>query len=104
NKDDVVVASPAIAWAIKGKSTDYQISIAVNHSPTIHFPRGIPVERMRFDSKISNARYVIWDTILESWNGTQIPGIEKWRKEILNHWKPIFQTENLIVFENPNLK
>ncbi|MEN4011221.1 MAG: glycosyltransferase family 39 protein [Bellilinea sp.] len=104
NKDDVVVASPAIAWAIKGKSTDYQISIAVNHSPTIHFPRGIPVERMRFDSKISNARYVIWDTILESWNETQIPGIEKWRKEILNHWKPIFQTENLIVFENPNLK
>ncbi len=102
--DDLIIASPAVAWAIKGNVTDYQISIAVNETGTIHFPGGIPAERMRFDSKIDNARYVIWDTILESWNETQIPGIEKWREEIFNHWEPVFNTESLIVFENPNPK
>lgn len=104
NKDDVVIASPAIAWAISGNSTDYQIAIAVNDSPTIHFPRGIAVERMRFDTKISNARYVIWDSILESWTDMQIPGVENWRSVIFNTWKPVIRTENLIVFENPTQK
>ncbi|MEN4041156.1 MAG: glycosyltransferase family 39 protein [Anaerolineaceae bacterium] len=104
NKDDVVIASPAIAWAISGNTTDYQIAIAVNDSPTIHFPRGIPVERMLFDTKISNARYVIWDSILESWTDAQIPGVENWRSIIFTTWKPVIRTENLIVFENPTRK
>jgi hypothetical protein len=59
---------------------------------------------MRFDTKISNARYVIWDSILESWTDAQIPGVENWRSIIFNTWKPVIRTENLIVFENPTRK
>jgi len=100
---DTIIASPAIAWAIQANTTDYQISIAVNEQPTIHFPNGIPKERMRFQTDIENARYVIIDSITRSWEDEQIPGIYEWIQQIETQWIPVFKTTSLVVYQNPQL-
>lgn len=102
-KTETVIASPAIAWAINANTTDYQISIAVNEQPTIHFPNGIPKDRMRFSSDMDNAAYVIIDSILRSWKDNQIPNIEEWVDQIETEWIPVFQTKSILVYRNPNL-
>lgn len=100
---ETVIASPAIAWAINANATDYQISIAVNREPTIHFPNGIPKDRMRFASDMDVADYVIIDPILQSWENNHIPNIEDWVEQIETGWIPVFQTKSIVVYRNPNL-
>lgn len=100
---DVIIASPAIAWAIQANTTDYQISIAVNEHPTIHFPNGIPKDRMRFDSDIDNANYVIIDSIMRSWSNFEISGIEGLIYQIETNWVPVLKTETIVVYKNPHL-
>ncbi len=99
--DDLVLASPAIAWAIHANSTDYQISIAVNQGGTIHFPLGIPRERLRFETDYHQARYWIVDTIVRSWGQYAIPETQEMLKEVQTKWIPVFQTPAITVYENP---
>lgn len=101
SQTDLIIASPALAWAIPSNATDYQISIAVNESPTIHFPQGIPRERMRFESSIKKADYVIIDPIMRSWKSYEIPGIEEWIDKIEAEWFHVMQTKTISVFRNP---
>ncbi|WP_298004481.1 glycosyltransferase family 39 protein [Anaerolinea sp.] len=98
--DDLVLASPAIAWAIHANSTDYQISIAVNQGGTVHFPLGIPKERLRFDTDYHKARYWIVDTIVLSWGQYVIPETQKMLKEVQANWIPVYQTPAITVYEN----
>lgn len=98
---DLIIASPAVAWALNANTTDYQISIAVNESPTIHFPQGIPKERMRFESSIEKADYVIIDPIMRSWKSYEIPGIEEWIIKVETEWLQVMQTKTISVFRNP---
>ncbi|GIV64753.1 MAG: hypothetical protein KatS3mg046_013 [Bellilinea sp.] len=101
NPTDLIIASPAIAWALPGNPTDYQIAIAVNESPTIHFPKGIPKERMRFETSIQNADYAIVDKIMKTWTNGELPGIEDWVKRIEAEWQPVFQTDSMTIYRKP---
>lgn len=100
---DTIIASPAIAWAFQANTTDYQISIAVNEKPTIHFPNGIPRDRMRFDSNIESVDYVIIDSIMRSWSNFDIPGIEDLIIQIETNWTPVFKTDTITVYHNSHL-
>ncbi len=102
NSTDLIIASPAIAWAFPSNVTDYQISIAVNESPTIHFPSGIPEERMRFESSLEIAKYVVVDSIMRSWQDSQIPGIESWIRKIEATWLPVAKTKSIVIYRNPS--
>ena len=101
SSNDLVLASPAVAWAIHANSTDYQISIAVNQAGTIHFPLGIPRERLRFDTDYHKARYWIVDTIVLSWGQYVIPETQRMLKEVQANWIPVYQTSTITVYENP---
>jgi len=101
SSNDLVLASPAIAWSIHANSTDYQISIAVNQGGTIHFPLGIPKERMRFDTDYHQSRYLIVDTIILSWGQFVIPESQDILKEVQANWIRVYQTSTITVYENP---
>ena len=73
--DDLVIASPALAWLIEANVTDYQISLAFDGLESRHFPTDIPRDRFLFDVSIRNARYVIVDRTIDNWAATNVPDI-----------------------------
>lgn len=102
SSSDLVLASPAIAWAIHAQATDYQISIAVNKGGTIHFPLGIPKERMRFDTDYHQAKYFIVDSIVLNWGQFVIPETQQILREVQSQWMPVYQTKVITVYKNPS--
>jgi hypothetical protein len=57
--DDLVLSSPAIAWALDCQTADFQMSLAYGEIKTVHFPTGIPVERFAYDASLSQAKYLL---------------------------------------------
>lgn len=61
--DELVIASPTVAWAVNGRSADFQMMVAANSVATPHLPANLPPERWAFDPTIQNARFVIVDSL-----------------------------------------
>jgi hypothetical protein len=66
-EDDLVIASPAIAWAIDSNAADFQMAIASKGGDTKHFPNDIPQDRFSFDPDYEKAAYIIIDPIWINW-------------------------------------
>ncbi len=95
---DVVLASPALGWAIHANVTDYQLSLAYLGQKTIHFPADISHNRYRFDPSYTKARFIIVDNIWDNWAERSIPELARVR-EYAQQSTPIFQTEHIRVYQ-----
>ena len=98
--DDLVIASPALAWAIVANATDYQISIAAMPTSTIHFPAGIPQDRLAFDVDYRKAKFIVVDTILLSWPTAGIPGLTE-LLAFAQAGELAYQSGDISVYYNP---
>jgi hypothetical protein len=65
--DDVVVASPALAWLLTAQAADIQMSVASRGMPTSHIPSDIPADRFAFNPDYAQARYVAIDNLWRNW-------------------------------------
>jgi len=100
NSEDVVIASPAIAWMINANVADFQMSIAAEGNKTIHLPSNIPMERFIFNPKYSNARFMIIDPIWRNWAAINMPEVASMMSKVKT-WELRFISGDIIVFENP---
>lgn len=98
---DVVIASPGIAWLIEGDVTDFQMAMAAAGQVTPHLPADLPPERLAFNPRFEQARFVVVDPLLQTWAIVHIPGLSDELTTIRN-WKKTFQSGNIEVYENPN--
>jgi hypothetical protein len=96
--EDVVLASPAIAWAIQGNVSDYQLMIAESGVKTIHFPGNIPASRFRFDLKPDHVKYVVVDNIWRSWAEVAIPELSQYREKI-EKYPLVYESKNIKIFQ-----
>jgi len=55
--DDVVLASPTIAWLIDAHAADFQMAVAATGQATQHFPANVPRDRFLFDPRLDYATY-----------------------------------------------
>ncbi|HMN60157.1 MAG TPA: hypothetical protein PJ988_07320, partial [Anaerolinea sp.] len=99
--NDSLLASPAIAWALKGKVTDYQISLAYQGYKTPHFPTDIPKDRFRFDPTYTNATYIVVDNIWKSWAENNMPELAVIR-EYAERSQMVYQTKDIAVYRVNN--
>lgn len=99
--DDVILASPALAWAIKGNVTDYVIAMAHNGLETSFYPADFPKERMDFDPDISNVNYVIVDNIWLNWGEVFNPDLVHLRSLAIEGLV-VFQTEHITIYKLKN--
>lgn len=96
--EDVVLTSPALAWAMHGNASDYQISIAQAGYKTVHFPSNIPEDRFRFDVDYRQAKYIVIDNIWRNWAENIMPDLKKVR--LFAEQSPlVFQTENIMIYK-----
>jgi 4-amino-4-deoxy-L-arabinose transferase-like glycosyltransferase len=100
DENDIVLASPAIAWAINSNTADFQMAVAFGGGETKHLPTNIPSERFEFNPEYSNAAYVIVDPIWRNWAVLNMPEVAKMVRKI-EKWPKIYYSGEIEVYENP---
>ncbi len=98
---DLVITSPALAWAIDSRTTDFQVSQAFLHNPTQHFPSDIPRERFAYNVDYHTARYAIIDPVWRNWGMPNMPSVVEMTQEIQSRWKLDRRIGTIAIYQNP---
>lgn len=97
--DDLVIASPAIAWQFQTRTADFQMAIAATGRATPHFPADIPTPRFVFDPRFEHARYVVIDNLWLNWGAVNVPGVSEMMRKV-ETWPLVFESGAIRVYEN----
>jgi len=73
--DDLVIASPTLAWMINGRVADFQLAALASGNETPHIPTDLPAERQLFDADYQRARFVVIDQLWHNWAQFNVPGV-----------------------------
>ena len=98
--ENVVLASPALAWAIESNSADFQMAVAVLGGKTKHFPTDIPSDRFEFNPEYGQVDYVIIDPIWINWAVPNMPEVADMVQEVKN-WPKIYYSGQVEIYKNP---
>jgi len=96
--DDVVIASPAMAWLLTAHAADFQMSVSAMGLDSIHIPSNLPPERYAFDPRLENARFVVVDDLWRNWGVVHIPQAARMLQEV-ERWTLVFEAGSLQVYE-----
>ena len=100
SSNDLIIASPALAWAIHGHVTDFQLSLAFAHQPTAHFPTDIPPERFAYNLQYNHAKYAVIDPVWLAWYAKDFPAIRQMTREIQSRWHLEQQIGTIAIYRN----
>jgi hypothetical protein len=98
--DDLVIASPTLAWMLPSEAADMQMPIAHRGQATPHLPGDIPLDRWVFDPRVERARFVIVDNLWRNWAVPNVPAVADLLREI-EAWPIVFRSGQIIVYQNP---
>jgi hypothetical protein len=101
--DDLVIASPALAWALQANAADFQMSLAYLGQETLHFPSDIPPDRFSYAADYHDAAYVIIDPIWTNWAAVNMEGVAVMVSDVSN-WPMVFSSGEISVYQNPGRK
>ena len=100
SRSDVVIASPAVAWLLTAQAVDFQISIAAAGGASAYLPASIPADRLAFDPRYTQARYVIVDNLWRNWGAVNMPEAYTLMRTV-ETWPRVFESGELRVYRNP---
>lgn len=100
--DDLVIASPAVAWLIEANVADFQMAAAAEGLATPHLPADIPAERYAFDPRFKGTRFVVIDNLWRNWAVIHVPEAQS-MLERAERWQRVFHAGSIEVYENPAL-
>jgi len=99
--DDVVIASPTLAWLIEANVADAQMATVVAGYPAPDLPANIPADRFAFDPHYGRARFVIVDNLWHNWAVENVPGVPDMLREV-ETWPLAFEAGEIKVYESPD--
>ena len=97
--DDVVIASPGVAWLIDARAADMQMSIANRGTATPHLPANLPTDRWSFDPDYQAARFVVIDNLWRNWAVPNVPGVAEMMREV-ETWPLVLRSGEIVVYQN----
>jgi hypothetical protein len=97
---DVVIASPGLAWLVDANVADFQMAVAADGAPTAHLPANIPSERWAFDPRLDAVRYVIVDNLWRNWAVPNMPAVARLLRRV-ERWPRMFASGQIEVYQNP---
>jgi hypothetical protein len=100
--EDLVIASPALAWIVMAKKIDFQISLAYLRKSTMHLPGDIPYDRFTFNSDYKEAKYVIIDNIWTNWAIINNSYLQSMVKDI-KKWPLVWNSGQIYIYQNLDL-
>ncbi len=98
--DDLTLASPAVAWLLRGQVADFQMAAAAAGRATPHLPADLPAERFVFDPGFARARFVIVDDLWRNWAAVHVPEVDA-RLRDMDNWPTVFRAGAVVVAANP---
>ncbi len=98
--DDLVIASPALAWLVRSRAADYEMAVAAAGRETPLLPGNIPAERFAFDPRYTGARYVVVDNLWQNLAMQNVPGVAEMVHEV-ETWPLVFQAGAVRVYSHP---
>lgn len=99
--DDVVVASPTLAWLVEANVTDVQMATVVVGYAAPDLPTNIPTDRFDFDPDYRRARFVIVDNLWHNWAVWNVPGAPEVLREV-QEWPLAFEAGEIKVYGKTN--
>ncbi|MGB8253488.1 MAG: hypothetical protein WCF08_09745, partial [Anaerolineaceae bacterium] len=102
--EDLVIGSPAITWALKCRTADFQMTIAYDGVKTVHFPPNMPLERFAFDPSLLKAKYVVLDPVWEEFGIPAMPSVEGLSEVIISNWQMVFDIGDIQIYQNPYIQ
>lgn len=99
--DDVVIASPGLAWLLTGHVADFQMAVAVQGVGTPHLPADVPLQRFAFDPDYQQARFVIIDNLWHNWAAANVPGVAAMMQTVAL-WPLVYEAGDIRVYQNPD--
>ena len=100
--NDVVLASPTIAWLIEAHAADFQMAILATGQDSYHMPGDIPASRFRFDPSLASASYVILDPLWRGWASDSMPEVAAMVDTIDQEWMMERRFGEFEVYRNPS--
>jgi 4-amino-4-deoxy-L-arabinose transferase-like glycosyltransferase len=101
DSEDVVLASPGMAWLLQTNTADFQMTMAFNGQETLHLPASLPPERFAFNPDYRQARFVVVDNLWRTWAANNINGVDQ-ILEAVQSWPIRFQSGEITVYCNPD--
>jgi 4-amino-4-deoxy-L-arabinose transferase-like glycosyltransferase len=102
-EEDLVIASPAVAWLLEAQVADFQQALAFQGLATAHFPARIPAERFAYPTSPDRARFVVIDPIWRNWASLVMPDVAELMSEV-ETWPLEFVAGEVMVYANPGLR
>ncbi|MBZ0292317.1 MAG: glycosyltransferase family 39 protein [Anaerolineae bacterium] len=98
--DELVVASPGIAWLFHANTADFQMSVAATGEETVHLPANLPQDRFAFDPAYNRARYIVVDNLWHNWGAVHMPQVAVMLTDV-ESWPTVLQADTFTVYQNP---
>ncbi len=100
--DDIIVASPPLAWQVKTSTVDFVMCAAAIEGDTVHWgdSQSLPLRRLCCNPHYTQARFVVVDNFWRAWGIPNAPGIDAVLAEVMQ-WPLVFRSGEIEVYENP---
>ena len=98
--NDLVITSPALAWAVDANAADFQMALAYEGKETMHFPMDIPKDRFSYSVNFRDAAYIVIDPIWKNWAVLNMDGVQRMVDEV-NEWPLVLAVGEVEVYKNP---
>lgn len=100
-REDVVLASPTIAWLLDANAADFQQALAFEGIATANYATGLPRARFLYDVSFENARFVIVDRLWRGWAVEIMPELRNSLK-LVQSWRRVYSQGEFEVYQNPS--
>jgi 4-amino-4-deoxy-L-arabinose transferase-like glycosyltransferase len=98
--DDLVIASPGLAWLLTANAADFQMSIAATGRATPHLPADIPPDRFAFNPDYTHAQFSIVDNLWRNWAVPNVSGVSE-MLQVIEAWPLVLKSGAIEVYRNP---
>ena len=98
--NDVIIASPGVAWLFQAHTADFQMSVAANGQETPHLPANLPASRFAFNPDYRQAHFVVVDNLWRNWAVWNIVGVPDMLRQ-MQSWSLVFKSGEIEVYCNP---
>jgi 4-amino-4-deoxy-L-arabinose transferase-like glycosyltransferase len=99
-QDEVVIASPTLAWALTANVADMQMPPAYAGRATPHLPADVPADRWVFNPAYPQARFVVVDNLWRNWAVPNVAGVAE-MVQAVETWPAVFRSGAVVVYQNP---
>jgi hypothetical protein len=98
--EDIVLASPTVAWLLDARAADFQQALSFSGVQTPNYGAGVAPSRFLYDVSFKNAKFIIVDRLWLGWASDAMPELKQ-ELRMTENWRRVKQVGEFEVYLNP---